>query len=58
MTRIAFLNTFDLLSVCGVKDINDFVKRSGRLDVFSNPKVIKSLIMSPFMVKMKLKLNC
>lgn len=54
---VSFLNTFDLLSVCGVKDINDFVKRSGRLDVFSNPKVIKSLVMSPFMVKMKLKLN-
>lgn len=54
---VQFLNSFELLSACGVKDINDFIKVTRRLDVFSKPENIKSLIMSPFMVKMKLKLK-
>lgn len=54
---VSFLNTWDLLSAAKCKDINEFVMKSNRTDVFSNKKVIKSLIMSPFMVKMKLKLK-
>ena len=54
---VSFLNTYDLLQAANCKDINDFVKTTGRTDIFMNPKVLKKLMLSPFMLKMKLKLK-
>ena len=54
---LGFLNVYDLLDTGHFKDINEFVQATGRTDVFSNPKLLKGLVMSDFMMKMKLKLN-
>ena len=54
---VSFLNIYDLLQAANAKDINDFVKATGRTDIFMNPKVLKKLMLSPFMLKMKLKLK-
>ena len=54
---IEFLNTYDLLHAANCKDLNDFVKATGRTDIFANKDILKKLIMSPFMLKMKLKLK-
>lgn len=54
---IEFLNTYDLLHAANCKDLNDFVKATGRTDIFANKDILKKLIMSPFLLKMKLKLK-
>ena len=54
---VQFLNVYDLFNVAGVKDMNDFIKASGRTDIFTNPQVLKKLLLSPFLMKMKLKLQ-
>ena len=54
---ISFLDISDLLELAHVKDINDFVKATGRADVFMNEKFLKSRTISAFQVEMKLKLH-
>ena len=54
---VLFLNTYDLLNAAHCKDINDFVKVTNRTDVFQNKDILKKLIVSPFFLKMKLKLG-
>lgn len=52
-----FLNAYDLMNAAKVKDLNDFVKVTGRTNIFTNQKILQNLIMSSFMLKMKMKLN-
>ena len=54
---ISFLDISDILELAHVKDINDFVKATGRADVFMNEKFLKSRTISAFQVEMKLKLH-
>jgi hypothetical protein len=54
---VGFLNMYDILSTGHFKDVNEFVQATGRDDVFSNPKLLKGLVMSGFMMKMKLQLK-
>ena len=54
---IGFLNTYDVLNVVHCKDINDFVKVTKRDDIFQKRDNLKKLIVSPFFLKMKLKLK-
>lgn len=54
--EISFLDISDLLNLAKVKDINDFVKKTGRADIFTNEKFLKSRTISSFQVEMKLKL--
>ena len=53
---VCFLDMYGLLQAAKIKDINDFVKVTGRTDIFTNPTVLKKLTISAFMLKMKLKL--
>lgn len=53
---VSFLNIYDLFNAAHVKDMNDFIKATGRVDIFTNPDVLKKLILSSFLMKMKLKL--
>ena len=53
---ISFLDVSDLMDAASVKDINDFVKVTGRLDIFSNGDFLKSRTISAFQAKMKLNL--
>ena len=55
--NIHFLDISDLMKAASVKDINDFVKVTGRPDVFTNEKFLKSRTISAFQVEMKLKLQ-
>lgn len=55
--NISFLDISDLMEAAGTKDVNDFVKVSGREDVFMNEKFLKARTISAFQVEMKLKLQ-
>lgn len=52
-----YLDMYDLLNAAKVKDLNDFVKATGRSDIFMNDKVLKQMISSSFKMQMKLKLK-
>ena len=54
---VSFLNVYDILNVAHVKDINDFVRATGRTDVFTRADLLEKLVMSPFMLKMKMNLK-
>ena len=54
---LMFLDVSDLLDVAHVKDLNDFVKVTGRSDIFTNGEFLKSRAISAFQVEMKLKLQ-
>lgn len=54
---VSFLNVYDLLNVCHAKDINEFVRKTGRADVFRDRKTLERLVMSPFAAKMRLQLG-
>ncbi len=51
-----YLDMYDLLGVAKVKDLNDFVKATGRADVFMDDRIVRSMISSSFKMQMKLKL--
>ena len=55
--NISFLDISDLMEAAGTKDVNDFVKVTGRSDVFMNEKFLKARTISAFQVEMKLKLQ-
>ena len=55
--NISFLDISDLMEAAHTKDINDFVKVTGRLDVFMNENFLKERTISAFQVEMKLKLQ-
>ena len=55
--ELLFLDIGDLLNAANVKDINDFVKATGRDDIFRSEKLLKCRILSAFQVEMKIKLN-
>jgi hypothetical protein len=55
--NISFLDISDLMDVAHCKDINDFVKATGRSDVFTNANFLTSRTISAFQVEMKLKLQ-
>lgn len=55
--ELKFLNTYDLLNAAHCKDINDFVKVTNKGEIFQNKDILKKLIVSPFMIEMKLKLK-
>lgn len=55
--NISFLDTSDLMEAAHTKDINDFVKLTGRGDIFTNDKFLKERTISAFQVEMKLKLK-
>ena len=54
---IQFLDLSDVMGLVRSKDINDFVKATGRADIFMNEKFLKSRTISAFQVQMKLKLK-
>ena len=54
---ISFLDLSDILAIAHAKDINDFVKSTNRVDLFTNEKLLKARTISAFQVKMKLKLK-
>lgn len=54
---VYFLDDYDILNAAKVKDINDFVKVTKRIDLFSSGDILKKLIISPFKLEMKLKLK-
>ena len=53
---VMYLDMYDLLDVAKVKDLNDFVKATGRADVFMDDRIVRSMISSSFKMQMKLKL--
>ena len=55
--NISFLDISDLMEAAGTKDLNDFVKVTGRSDVFMNENFLKERTISAFQVEMKLKLK-
>ena len=55
--NISFLDISDLMEAAHTKDLNDFVKITGRSDVFMNEKLLKERTISAFQVEMKLKLK-
>lgn len=55
--NISFLDISDLMEAARTKDINDFVKLTGRGDIFTNEKFLKERTISAFQVEMKLKLQ-
>lgn len=54
---LLYLDMYDLLNAANVKDLNDFVLATGRVDIFMNDKVIKQMVSSSFKMQMKLKLK-
>lgn len=54
---ISFLDLTDILDVAHAKDINDFVKATGRSDIFMNDNLLKARTISAFQMKMKLMLK-
>lgn len=50
--NLYFLNTYKLLDIAKCKDINDFVKKTNRIDIFNNKDIVKKMIISSFMLKM------
>ena len=54
---LLYLDMYDLLNAANVKDLNDFVKVTGRADIFSNDKIVKQMVSSSFKMQMKLKLK-
>jgi len=54
---ISFLDLSDILGVAHAKDINDFVKATNRVDIFTNEKLLKARTISAFQVRMKLQLQ-
>ena len=54
---LLFLDIGDLLDAANVKDINDFVKATGRDDIFRSEKLLKCRTLSAFQVEMKMKLR-
>ena len=55
--NISFLDISDLMEAANTKDINDFVKATGRSDIFTNENFLKSRTISSFQVEMKLRLK-
>lgn len=55
--NVSFLDISDLMNVAHTKDINDFVKATGRTDLFMNEELLKKRTISAFQVEMKLKLQ-
>lgn len=54
---VYFLDTSNLFEAAHVKDINDFVKVSNRMDIFMNTHLLEKLTITPFMLKMKTQLK-
>lgn len=54
---VYFLDTSNLFEAVHVKDINDFVKVSNRMDIFMNTHLLEKLTITPFMLKMKTQLK-
>ena len=54
---VYFLDTSNLFEAAHVKDINDFVKVSNRMDIFMNTALLEKLTITPFMLKMKTQLK-
>ena len=55
--NMSFLDVSDLMEIAHSKDINDFVKTTGRDDIFMNRKFLEDRVISAFQLEMKLKLR-
>ena len=55
--ELLFLDIGDLLDAAKAKDVNDFVKATGRDDIFRSEKLLKCRTLSAFQVEMKMKLH-
>ena len=55
--NISFLDISDLMNLTNSKDINEFVIKTARDDVFMNTDFLVKRTISPFILKMKLKLT-
>ena len=51
-----FLDMYKLFDAVKAKDLNEFVKISKRTDIFESKQILKHLIISSFLLKMKLQL--
>ena len=52
-----FLDNYKLLDATKTKDINDFVRATNRPEIFMNKDLLVKMTISPFLMKMNLRLN-